>query len=203
VFNRRRTGADLSPWSITATARARRIPPVGVATPRHGGGRWDDSRGGWSCRWEAAMLSPGKPPIPQEMERALGQDRRGLTSEDAAIAFGVSGAVGSRWFRKRGGMPTTELSPPTDSYLSFAEREETALLWVQGRGVRAIRRSPSTISRELRRIIGSAPTEHERRPAPVLAQGNRPVPLGSRRDRACRNGTQLATARDPRLEDAR
>ena len=52
-------------------------------------------------------------------------------------------------------MPTIEMSPPTDRYLSFAEREEIALLRAQSRGVRAIARelgrSPSTISRELRR----------------------------------------------------
>ena len=52
-------------------------------------------------------------------------------------------------------MPCIELSSPTDRYLSFAEREEIALLRVQGLGVRAIARqigrSPSTISRELRR----------------------------------------------------
>jgi IS30 family transposase len=52
-------------------------------------------------------------------------------------------------------MPTIELNPPTDRYLSFVEREEIAALREQGRGVRAIARkigrSPSTISRELRR----------------------------------------------------
>jgi IS30 family transposase len=52
-------------------------------------------------------------------------------------------------------MPIIELSPPTDRYLSFEEREEIAVLREQGRGVRAIAReidrSPSTISRELRR----------------------------------------------------
>ena len=103
-----------------------------------------------------SMRSPGKPPIRRDLERAFWMKiAEGLTSEDAAIACGVSGPVGSRWFRERGGMPTIELSPPTGRYLSFAEREEIALLRVQGRGVRAIAReigrSPSTISRELRR----------------------------------------------------
>ncbi|MTE16661.1 IS30 family transposase [Nocardia sp. CT2-14] len=46
-------------------------------------------------------------------------------------------------------------SRPGGRYLSFAEREEIALLRVQGKGVRqiaqALGRSPSTISRELRR----------------------------------------------------
>ena len=52
-------------------------------------------------------------------------------------------------------MPSIQLSPLSGRYLSFAEREEMALLTVQGCGVRAIARqlgrSPSTISRELRR----------------------------------------------------
>lgn len=103
-----------------------------------------------------SMRSPGRPPIRREVERAFWvKIAEGLTSEDAAIACGVSGPVGSRWFRERGGMPTIELNPPTDRYLSFAEREEIAVLREQGHGVRAIAReigrSPSTISRELRR----------------------------------------------------
>ena len=52
-------------------------------------------------------------------------------------------------------MPTVELGPSTGRYLCFSEREEIALLRVQGLGVRAIAReigrSPSTVSRELRR----------------------------------------------------
>jgi IS30 family transposase len=79
----------------------------------------------------------------------------GLTSEDAAIAVGVSQAAGGRWFRERGGMPTFMVTPLTGRYLSFREREEIALLKAQGAGVRQIARqlgrAPSTISRELRR----------------------------------------------------
>jgi len=103
-----------------------------------------------------SMRSPGRPPIRRDLERAFwGKIAVGLTSEDAAVACGVSGPVGSRWFRERGGMPTIELSPPSGRYLSFEEREEIAVLRAQGWGVRSIAceigRSPSTISRELRR----------------------------------------------------
>lgn len=103
-----------------------------------------------------AMRSPGRPPIPREVERAFWhQVADGVTSEDAGVAVGVSPAVGSRWFRERGGMPLIRLAPPSGRYLSFAEREEIALMRVQGAGVRAIaralQRDPSTISRELRR----------------------------------------------------
>ena len=52
-------------------------------------------------------------------------------------------------------MPPIPLAPSSGRYLSFAEREEIALLRAQQRGVREIARqlgrSPSTISRELRR----------------------------------------------------
>ena len=103
-----------------------------------------------------AMRSPGRPPARRDLERAFWiKIAEGLSSEAAAIACGVSGPVGSRWFRERGGMPSIQLSPLSGRYLSFAEREEIALFTVQGLGVRVIARqlgrSPSTISRELRR----------------------------------------------------
>jgi IS30 family transposase len=80
----------------------------------------------------------------------------GASSEEAGVTAGVSPAVGVRWFREHGGMaPSFVLAPLSGRYLSFAEREEVALLRARGCGVRAIARrlgrSPSTISRELRR----------------------------------------------------
>ena len=52
-------------------------------------------------------------------------------------------------------MTPLPLAEPSGRYLSFAEREELALLRAQGLGVRAtarkMGRDPSTISRELRR----------------------------------------------------
>lgn len=103
-----------------------------------------------------AMRSPGRPPIRRDVERAFWvKIAEGLTSEDAAVACGVSGPVGSRWFRERGGMPSIQLTAVSGRYLSFAEREEIALLKAQDLGVREIARrlgrSASTISRELRR----------------------------------------------------
>jgi hypothetical protein len=78
-----------------------------------------------------------------------------MTSEAAAVAVGVSVPVGSRWFRHGGGMSPISLAEPTGRYLSFAEREEIALLKAQDHRVREIARrvgrDPSTISRELRR----------------------------------------------------
>jgi hypothetical protein len=84
---------------------------------------------------------------------------QGLTSEDAALAAGMSQPVGTRMFRKAGGMSPamfrSSAKPPPGRYLNFAEREEIALLRVQGfsgRDIgRRLGRSGSIISRELRR----------------------------------------------------
>jgi IS30 family transposase len=82
-----------------------------------------------------------------------------MASEEAAVDAGVSQAVGTRWFRKAGGMPPAmfgaSAEPLSGRYLSFAEREEIALLRVQGCAMqeiaRRLGRAASTISRELRR----------------------------------------------------
>ena len=79
----------------------------------------------------------------------------GLQTEEAAAEAAVSAPVAFRWYRDSGGMPSISLAPLSGRYLSFAEREEIAILHAQGVGVRGIARrlsrSPSTISRELRR----------------------------------------------------
>jgi transposase, IS30 family len=103
------------------------------------------------------MRSPGRPPVNRReiQQRFWHKISEGLSSEDAAIACGVSTPVGARWFRQAGGMSPITLIPLSGRYLSFAEREEIALLRVQRCGVREVARrlgrSPSTISRELRR----------------------------------------------------
>jgi IS30 family transposase len=104
----------------------------------------------------AAMKSPGAPALRREIERLFWREiRKGVTCEDAATAVGVSQAAGARWFRQRGGMPLSMIVPVTGRYLSFAEREEIAVLNGQRLGVREIARrvgrDPSTVSRELRR----------------------------------------------------
>ena len=104
----------------------------------------------------APMKSPGSPAHRKEVEREFWRVvATGITSDRAAAAVGVSQAVGTRWFRHRGGMPLNLLAPLSGRYLSFSEREEIALLRAQGCGVRSIARQvgrdPSTISRELRR----------------------------------------------------
>jgi hypothetical protein len=93
---------------------------------------------GWAAAitGRSVMRSPGRPPARRDLERAFWvQIAAGLTSEDAAVACGVSGPVGSRWFRHAGEMPPIELAPVAVRYLSFVERvgrsfdEHTAARW--------------------------------------------------------------------------
>jgi transposase, IS30 family len=114
---------------------------------------------GWAAAatGRPAMRSPGRPPVArrEERQRFWAAIAAGLSSEDAAAVAGVSPAVGTRWFRESGGMPPITQKPLSGRHLSFAEREEIAILRARGCGVREIARragqSASTISRELRR----------------------------------------------------
>ena len=83
------------------------------------------------------LRSPGRPSAAARDERQSFwfHIARGLSSEAAAIEAGISQPVGTRWFRESGGMPPTifraTAKPLSGRYLSFAEREEIALLLVQ------------------------------------------------------------------------
>src|ERR1700730_1659775 len=109
----------------------------------------------------APLSSPGRPPVAgrDERRRFWAAIAAGTAREDAAVGAGVAQAVGARWFRKAGGMPPamfgTSARPLSGRYLSFAEREQIALLRAQGCTVREVARqigrAASTISRELRR----------------------------------------------------
>src|SRR5438874_643897 len=107
------------------------------------------------------LLSPGRPPVAgrDERRRFWAAIAAGMASEVAAIGAGVPQAVGTRWFRKAGGMPPAMFArsakPLSGRYRTFAEREEIALLRVQDTTMqevaRQLGRAASTISRELRR----------------------------------------------------
>ena len=107
------------------------------------------------------LCSPGRPPVWQRENlcRFWQAIASGRTSEDAGVDAGVSAPVGVRWFRRAGGMPPTQLAPSAKPmrgrYLTFQEREDIALELAKGTGIRAIARklgrSPSSISREVRR----------------------------------------------------
>jgi hypothetical protein len=109
----------------------------------------------------APLSSSGRPPAAKrsELQRFWLGIAQGMTSEDAALAAGLSQPVGTRLFREAGGMPPATFRPsaklPSGRYLSFSEREEIALFRVQGLSGREIGRRlgrpACTISRELRR----------------------------------------------------
>jgi IS30 family transposase len=109
----------------------------------------------------APLPSLGRPPAAKrsDLHRFWLGIAKGMPSEDAALAAGISQPVGTRLFRKAGGMPPamfrSSAKPPSERYLSFPEREEIALLRVQGVSGREIGRRlgrpACTISRELRR----------------------------------------------------
>ncbi len=109
----------------------------------------------------APLPSPGRPSAAgrDEQNRFWRAIARGVSSEEAALEAGVSQPVGTRWFRQAGGMPPamfrSSAKPLSGRYLSLIEREEIALLKVQGHSIqgigRRLGRAASTISRELRR----------------------------------------------------
>ena len=107
------------------------------------------------------LRSPGRPRTArrEDQQRFWALIAAGWSSERAATGAGISPAVGARWFREAGGMPTRTLSPRaaplSGRFLSFVEREEIALYRAQQLGIREIarrlKRAASTISREVRR----------------------------------------------------
>ena len=107
--------------------------------------------------YRGQIPSPGRPTVAWRADRVRfwAAIARGARSEDAAAEIGVSPAVGCRWFRHAGGVAPKLPPAVSGRYLSFAEREDIAILHAQQAGVREIARrlgrSPSTISRELRR----------------------------------------------------
>jgi IS30 family transposase len=149
----------------------------------------------WPMR--GRLRSPGRPPGWQrdQRQRFWIEVAQGSTSEDAAIAVGVASAVGTRWFREAGGMCPVSLSPLSGRYLSLKEREEIAILMAKGCGVRQIgrqlHRSPSTISRELRR---NAATRTD-------SSGYRAVNAQWHADRRARRPKVAKLAQNDRLRD--
>ena len=103
------------------------------------------------------LISPGRPSVAWRSDRVAfwAEIASGEKTDTAATAAGVSSPVGYRWFRHAGGVNPCLVPTVSGRYLSFSERENIALYRAQGVGVREIARrvgrSPSTISRELRR----------------------------------------------------
>ena len=102
-----------------------------------------------------------KPDLPREHERRFWHGiRAGLSVDEAAVSAGASWSWGRRIFVRLGGVnPTKPTDPLGQRYLRFEEREEIMRLQAGGLGVRAIAREidrhPSTVSRELKRAVGT------------------------------------------------
>lgn len=142
------------------------------------------------------LRSPGRPAVARTEHRRgfWAAIAAGLSSEDAAMEVGVSQPVGTRGFRQAGGTARSHLSrsskPPSERYLTFAEREEIALSRVLGLGVREVARrlarAPSTISRELRRDVRSGQSWRRTwRCEPMCRTGDQPPSSGPGRILVC------------------
>ena len=107
--------------------------------------------------YRGQIPSPGRPTVAwrEDRVRFWASIADGVKTEDAAVEAGVSSPVAFRWFRHAGGVNPGLAAMVSGRYLSSAEREDIALWRAQQVGVREIARrldrSPSTISRELRR----------------------------------------------------
>ena len=83
----------------------------------------------------------------------------GVGTVDACRQVGIGRKTGYRWRAERGGLPPLRVSEAdwASRYLSQLERQRIATLRGRGLGVREIARrlgrSPSTVSRELRRNV--------------------------------------------------
>jgi DNA-binding CsgD family transcriptional regulator len=138
----------------------------------------------------AGTRSGGHPPAGRREHRVRFWEAiaRGASSVDAAAEAGVLPSIGVRWFRKGGGMPSLTLARVSGRYLSFAEREEIAVLLARGCGVREIARqlgrAPSTISRELQRNAATRTGRPEYRASTAQTHADRrarrPKPASSR-----------------------
>src|SRR5262249_23664185 len=123
VGHRPRGSDHRTPEPYTAYARVIVATPEGAVamTKRR-------RRSGGSGR--APLFSPGRRAVARRDEQRWfwAAISAGMASEDAAVGAGMSQAVGTRLFRKAGGMPPAMFRPSakplSGRYLSFAEREE-------------------------------------------------------------------------------
>jgi len=98
-----------------------------------------DTRGKHGRRGVAQV--PGRPPGARRDNRVRFWTAiaRGATTAEASVDAGVSDSVGSLWFGHAGGMPPISLVPLAGRYLSFADREEIAVLHAQQHWMAAAR----------------------------------------------------------------
>jgi hypothetical protein len=159
--------------------------------------------------YRGQIPSPGRPSIAWREDRVKfwAAIAAGLKSEDAGVEAGVSSPVAYRWFRHAGGVNPRLPATVTGRYLSFSEREDIAIYYAQRLGVREIARrvgrSPSTISRELRRNASTRgyPPDYKASTAQWHAErrARRPkVAKLATNDSRLRPGSTVRCARDAR-----
>jgi IS30 family transposase len=118
---------------------------------------------GWAASQTGRRVerSPGRPPVGRREHRvrfwtAIGS---GVSTVEAAVEAGVSEVVGVRWFREGGGVRSVALVPLSGRYSSFRSGRRSLCCtpgsWGCARSPDGWGRSPSTISRELRRNAGT------------------------------------------------
>jgi IS30 family transposase len=105
---------------------------------------------------EVAVVKNGRPAAPRALQVRFWEGvRSGLGVTEARLAAGVGNEIAFRWFKQAGGVRSNGPRPVSGRYLSVTEREEIAVGLAAGESVRAVAarlgRSPSTISREVRR----------------------------------------------------
>jgi len=120
-----------------------------------------------STSWSGSTFSGAVPWATRVARRERSQQfwgaiARGSPSEAAAVEVGVSPAVGTRWFREAGGMPSVSQLPESGRHLSFAEREELAILHAHSDRIRGIAKQ---LGRSHQRSRGSC----DATPPPVAA----------------------------------
>ena len=107
------------------------------------------------CEWDGEAAND-KLDLETEYWKLL---QSGVGTVAACKLFGIGRKTGCRWRAENGGLPPARLAESARSgrYLSLLERQRIATLRERGLGVREIARrlsrSPSTISRELRRHL--------------------------------------------------
>jgi IS30 family transposase len=105
---------------------------------------------------EVAAMKNGRPAAPRALQAQFWEGiRSGLGVAEAGSAAGVGPVKAFAWFKQAGGVKSNGPRPAGGRYLSVAEREEIAVGLAAGDSLRVIAarlgRSPSTVSREVRR----------------------------------------------------
>jgi transposase, IS30 family len=131
---------------------------------------------------------PGREVAPEKVRELLGLVASGMSANQAAKAAGVSKSLAYALVKKMGGV---RVHPEPDSYcpryLSREERHEIARLREAGLGVRQVAdrlgRSPSTVSRELRRNAAPRGSGYQPGLAHQMARGRQRRPKPSKLSR--------------------